>query len=130
MPSRYVRPTLGLTARGKSPAAFGRRCIPSPPQRGCRVGPRRWLRCSSLKYCPIFSVVAPCHRGASPASVRRRDFHHGLLGAVVALIVLIARLKVHPFIALIVVSLAIGGAAGMPLIAAVKTFQDGVGAVL
>src|SRR6267143_2180296 len=38
----------------------------------------RWLRCSSLKYCPIFSVVAPCHRGASPASVRRRDFHHGL----------------------------------------------------
>src|SRR5436309_6118367 len=40
----------------------------------------RWLRCSSLKYCPIFSVVAPCHRGASPASVRRRDFHHGLLG--------------------------------------------------
>jgi len=27
---------------------------------------------------PIFSVVAPCHRGASPASVRRRDFHHGL----------------------------------------------------
>src|SRR5213593_2086789 len=41
----------------------------------------RWLRCSSLKYCPIFSVVAPCHRGASPASVRRRDFHHGLLGA-------------------------------------------------
>src|SRR5437899_1660578 len=40
----------------------------------------RWLRCSSLKYCPIFSVVAPGHRGASPASVRRRDFHHGLLG--------------------------------------------------
>src|SRR5206468_12503443 len=23
--------------------------------------------------------VAPCRRGASPASVRRRDFHHGLL---------------------------------------------------
>ena len=40
----------------------------------------RWPRCSSLKYCPIFSVVAPCHRGASPASVRRRDFHHGLPG--------------------------------------------------
>src|SRR5713101_5946306 len=52
------------------------------------------------------------------------------LGAVVALIVLIARLKVHPFIALIVVSLAMGGAAGMPLIAVVKTFQDGVGGVL
>jgi GntP family gluconate:H+ symporter len=52
------------------------------------------------------------------------------LGAVVALIVLIARLKVHPFIALIVASLAIGAAAGMPLIAVVKTFQDGVGSVL
>src|SRR5215210_2034557 len=39
----------------------------------------RWRRCSSLKYCPIFSVVAPCHRGASPPSVRRRTFHHGLL---------------------------------------------------
>src|ERR1700738_2991440 len=52
------------------------------------------------------------------------------LGAVVALIVLIARLKVHPFIALIVASLAVGAAAGMPLIAVVKTFQDGVGAVL
>jgi hypothetical protein len=39
----------------------------------------RWLRCSFLKYCPIFSVVTPCHRGASPPSVRRRDFHHGLL---------------------------------------------------
>jgi GntP family gluconate:H+ symporter len=52
------------------------------------------------------------------------------LGAVVALIVLIARLKVHPFIALIVVSLAMGAAAGMPLIKAVTTFQDGVGAVL
>src|SRR5215210_2889690 len=43
----------------------------------------RWLRCSSLKYCPIFSVVAPCHRGASPPSVRRRDLHHGLLVAAI-----------------------------------------------
>jgi hypothetical protein len=39
----------------------------------------RWLRYSFFKYGPIFSVVAPCHRGASPVSVRRRDFHHGLL---------------------------------------------------
>src|SRR5437016_13705793 len=53
----------------------------TPPRWKTRGGdPGRWLRCSSLKYCPIFSVVAPCHRGASPASVRRRDFHHGLLG--------------------------------------------------
>jgi gluconate:H+ symporter, GntP family len=52
------------------------------------------------------------------------------LGAIVALIVLIARFKVHPFIALIVASLAMGAAAGMPLAAVVKNFQDGVGAVL
>ena len=25
-----------------------------------------WRRCSSLKYCPICSVVAPCQPGASP----------------------------------------------------------------
>jgi GntP family gluconate:H+ symporter len=51
-------------------------------------------------------------------------------GAVVALIVLIARFKVHPFIALISVSLAMGLAAGMPPAAAVKSFQDGVGNAL
>ena len=50
--------------------------------------------------------------------------------AVSALIVLIARFKLHPFIALISVSLAMGVAAGMPLAAAVKAFQDGVGNTL
>jgi GntP family gluconate:H+ symporter len=52
------------------------------------------------------------------------------LGAVAALILLIARLKLHPLIALVVVSLAMGAAAGMPLRAAVKAFQDGVGGAL
>jgi gluconate:H+ symporter, GntP family len=52
------------------------------------------------------------------------------LGAVSTLIVLIARLKLHPFVALVVVSLAMGVAAGMPPGAAVKAFQDGVGNVL
>ncbi len=52
------------------------------------------------------------------------------LAAVVALIVLIARFKLHPFVALIVVSLGMGTAAGMPLASAVKAFQDGVGGVL
>jgi len=52
------------------------------------------------------------------------------LGAVVALIVLIARFKLHPFIALITVSLALGIVAGMPFGAVVKAFQDGVGTVL
>ncbi|MDQ3950965.1 MAG: GntP family permease [Gemmatimonadota bacterium] len=52
------------------------------------------------------------------------------LGAVGALIVLIARFKLHPVIALIGVSLAMGVAAGMPLGAAVKALQDGVGSTL
>src|SRR3954467_4085252 len=46
--------------------------------------------------------------------------------AVIALIVLIARVKLHPFIALIVVSLIMGVAAGMQPLAAAKAFQDGV----
>jgi GntP family gluconate:H+ symporter len=50
--------------------------------------------------------------------------------AVSALVVLIARLKLHPFIALVSVSLAMGVVAGMAPLAAVKAFQDGVGNVL
>ena len=50
--------------------------------------------------------------------------------AVVALVVLIARFKVHPFVVLITVSLGMGVAAGMPLAAVVKAFQDGVGTSL
>jgi len=52
------------------------------------------------------------------------------LGAVIVLIVAIARLKLHPFIALTTVSLALGVVAGMKLGGAVKAFQDGVGNVL
>src|SRR3954466_3535793 len=52
------------------------------------------------------------------------------LAAVVALIVLIARFKLHPFVVLIVVSLALGAAAGMPLGNVVKAFQDGVAGIL
>lgn len=52
------------------------------------------------------------------------------LAAVVALILLIARFKLHPFIALVLVSLVLGVTAGMPPLAAVKAFQDGVGNTL
>ena len=52
------------------------------------------------------------------------------LAAVIALIVLIARFKLHPFIALVLVSLSMGVAAGMAPLAAVKAFQDGVGNTL
>lgn len=50
--------------------------------------------------------------------------------AVVVLIVLIARFKVHPFVALVAVSLALGAAAGMSPGGLVKAFQDGVGSTL
>src|SRR6202140_4616340 len=50
--------------------------------------------------------------------------------AVSALVVLIARVKLHPFIALVSVSLSMGVVAGMPGAAAVKAFQDGVGNTL
>ncbi|MEO8576961.1 MAG: gluconate:H+ symporter, partial [Gemmatimonadales bacterium] len=52
------------------------------------------------------------------------------LAAVVTLVVLIARFKLHPFVALVLVSLVMGVAAGMPLAAALKAFQDGVGNTL
>jgi len=52
---------VGLAAHGETPAAFGRRCIPAD----CVAPPQIF---------PIFSVVAPCQRGASPPSVRRRTF--------------------------------------------------------
>ena len=51
-------------------------------------------------------------------------------GAVVALILLIARFRLHPFIALVVVSLLLGAAAGMPLGSVVTAFQEGVGTAL
>jgi len=52
------------------------------------------------------------------------------MAAVIALILLIARFKLHPFIALVVVSLAMGLAARMSPLQAVKAFQDGVGNTL
>ena len=52
------------------------------------------------------------------------------LVAVGTLVLLIARFKLHPFIALVSVSLAMGMVAGMPPAAAVKAFQDGVGNTL
>ena len=70
-----------LAARGESLAAFDGRCIPKPPQRGCRVG------------VPGAGCVAP--RSNTPGILGRRalpagrlarlgatpDFHHGLLDA-------------------------------------------------
>src|SRR6267142_1565684 len=66
-----------LTARGESLAAFDGRCIPAPPQRGCRVGDPGLAALLLAQILPVFSVVAPCHRGASPVSVRRQTFTTG-----------------------------------------------------
>src|SRR5688572_29024386 len=50
--------------------------------------------------------------------------------SVVLLVLLIARWKVHAFIALIIASLLVGVLAGMPLLEIANGFQEGVGGVL
>jgi len=52
------------------------------------------------------------------------------LAAVVALIVLIARFKLNPFVVLMTVSLALAIVTGMPLQATVKSFETGLGNTL
>jgi gluconate:H+ symporter, GntP family len=52
------------------------------------------------------------------------------LGAIVVLILLIARFKLNPFIALMMVSLVLAAASGMPLSTIVKSFETGVGGTL
>jgi GntP family gluconate:H+ symporter len=52
------------------------------------------------------------------------------LVAVIALVVSIAYFKLHPFIALVTISIAMGAAAGMPLLDVVKAFQEGAGNTL
>ena len=50
--------------------------------------------------------------------------------AVMALVVLIARFKLHPFLGLMLISAAIGFHSGMKLPAIARTFQEGVGNTL
>ncbi len=50
--------------------------------------------------------------------------------SVAALVLLIARVKLHPFVALVVVSLALGVASGMPLGDVVRSFEAGAGGAL
>src|SRR4051812_2414749 len=50
--------------------------------------------------------------------------------AIVALVVLIARFKLNPFVTLVIVSLALGVAVGMPMGGIVKAFETGVGNTL
>src|ERR1700676_975977 len=66
--ARAAEPEHGLTARGESPAAFGRRCIPP----GC-VAPRSNTPGILTRRALPDSRIAAL--GATP------DFHHGLLNA-------------------------------------------------
>jgi gluconate:H+ symporter, GntP family len=50
--------------------------------------------------------------------------------SIVALVILIARYKLNPFVTLVVVSLALGVAVGMPMAGIVKSFETGVGNTL
>jgi gluconate:H+ symporter, GntP family len=50
--------------------------------------------------------------------------------AIVALVVLIARFKLNPFITLMVVSVALALAVGMPMTSILKSFETGVGGTL
>jgi len=50
--------------------------------------------------------------------------------AIVALVVLIARFKLNPFVTLVIVSLALGVSVGMPMGGVVKAFEMGVGNTL
>jgi len=50
--------------------------------------------------------------------------------SIVVLVILIARYKLNPFVTLVVVSLALGVAVGMPMSGIVKSFETGVGNTL
>lgn len=50
--------------------------------------------------------------------------------AVIALVLLIARYKLHPFVALVLVSVLLGAAAGMPLGDIIRSFETGAGNAL
>src|SRR5947207_4267612 len=68
-------------ARGESLAAFDERCIPAPPQRGCRVGDP-----GAGGVAPPSNTPGILSRRALPAGRLARlgatpDFHHGLLSA-------------------------------------------------
>src|SRR6266849_5572207 len=84
---------LGLAVRGATPSAFERRCIPPPPQRGCRVGdpgpggvapPSNIpdiLGRRALPGVPSVAATLGAPAGRIAALGATADFHHGLLAA-------------------------------------------------
>src|SRR5712692_1478002 len=82
-----------IAARGESLAAFDRRCIPAPPQRGCRVGDPGAGCVAPSSNTPGIATPPRKPRAAGAPVLGRRalpagrltrlgatpDFHHGLL---------------------------------------------------
>jgi hypothetical protein len=99
-------PTVSISPRRrrsiKHPSDLGQ----TPAKRGEFVREETW-RMSDQVVLPLLALVA-----------------------VVALVLLITRLRVHPFIALALAALFLGLAAGMPLAKVIKAFQTGFGGVL
>src|SRR6266851_6418895 len=82
-----------LAARGATPSASERRCIPAPPQRGCRVGTPGAGGVAPPANTPGIATPPRKRRAAGAPVLSRRalpagrlarlgatpDFHHGLL---------------------------------------------------
>src|SRR5438874_7437060 len=93
-----------LAARGESLAAFDERCIPTPPQRGCRVGgpgasgvapPSNTPgiaphRAHHARRGPRFSVGRALPAGRLARLGATPDFHHGLLDGFTRSVVVLA----------------------------------------
>src|SRR5881628_1324134 len=86
-------PGTRLAARGESLAAVDGRCIPAPPQRGCRVGGPGAACVAPRSNTPGIATPPRKRRAAGAPVLGRRalpagrlarlgatpDFHHGLL---------------------------------------------------
>src|SRR5437899_7851570 len=90
---QYSDVVKSLTARGESLAAFDGRCIPKPPQRGCRVGGPGAGCVAPRSNTPGIATPPRKRRAAGAPVLGRRalpagrlarlgatpDFHHGPL---------------------------------------------------
>src|SRR5712691_8845884 len=65
-------PAQRLAARGESLAAFDERCIPAPPQRGCRIGTPALAALLLLQILPVLPPTAQTTRGGGPGSQSSR----------------------------------------------------------
>src|SRR5438874_11683405 len=70
-----------LAARGATPSAFERRCVPPPPQRGCRVGDPAPGGVAPPSNIPDILGRRALPAGRIAALGATMDLHHGLLGA-------------------------------------------------